>query len=307
MPLFSVIMPAYNRERYIGAALDSVLAQTCSDWECIVVDDGSTDSTSTVVREVTDHRVRLIQRPNGGPGAARNQGAASAKGQYLAFLDSDDLWMPYTLETYRGVLEQAGWPEYLAGQLQDFLQEADVKQWTKDPLRADAFPDALTACSEGAVVAGVGMTVVAAGAFWRTGGYLEDRLNAEDHDFTLRLGDCRGFATVRAPVTVGYRRHGDQETESQAKAVAGILRLIERERAGTYPGGPERAAQRHGIIATHARPVCLAALRSGESRLAWSLYRATFAWQLEARRLRFLAAFPLLALKSIARNAPSAH
>ena len=80
------------------------------------------------------------------------------------------------------------------------------------------------------------MTVVSIEAFRRTGGFSETRINAEDHDFTLRLGDCRGFAAVRSPVTVGYRRHGDQETFSQDKAVAGILRLMERERIGAYPG-----------------------------------------------------------------------
>ena len=303
-PLFSVVMPAYNREKYICHALSSVLAQTCADWECIVVDDGSADATRAIVRDFTakDPRVRLIERTNGGPGAARNQGAAEATGKYLSFLDSDDVWTPYTLETYRDALEKAGWPEYLAGQLRPFSQDAEVRQWTREPMRADLFPDAIAACCDGAVVAGIGMTVVLADAFRRTGGFLQDRINAEDHDFTLRLGDCRGFAAVRAPVTVAYRRHDDQETSNQAKAVAGILRLIERERAGAYPGGVTRAIQRRGIIAAHARPVSLAALQAGEFRLSWQLYRATFVWQLKAGRWRFLAGFPLIFFRNALRR-----
>jgi glycosyltransferase involved in cell wall biosynthesis len=283
-PLFSVVMPAYNREKYIGHALSSVLAQTCADWECIVVDDGSSDATRAVVREFAskDQRIRLIERANGGPGAARNHGATEATGKYLSFLDSDDVWTPYTLETYREALEQAGWPEYLSGHLRPFSQDAEVKHWVREPMQADVFPDAIAACRDGAVVAGVGMTVVLADAFRRAGGFLQDRINAEDHDFTLRLGDCRGFAAVRAPVTVAYRRHADQETSNQVKAVAGILRLMARERAGAYPGGVTRAIQRRGIIAAHARPVSLAALQAGEFRLAWQLYQATFAWQLQA-------------------------
>lgn len=289
-------MPAYNREKYVAAAINSVISQTFADWECVVVDDGSIDSTRDIVRRFTagEPRIHLIERTNGGPGAARNQGASAARGKYLAFLDSDDLWMPYTLETYRSALERSGFPDYLAGQLKDFSLEADLGQWPREPMRADYFPDAIAACSDGAVVAGVGMTVVLADAFRRTGGYLEDRLNAEDHDFTLRLGDCRGFVAVRAPVTVGYRRHGEQETSSQDKAVEGILRLVDREKSGIYPGGKERSSQRRGIIASHARPVCLAALESGEFRLAWHLYMATLAWQLMAGRWRFLTGFVLL-------------
>src|SRR6267378_744209 len=148
MPFFSVIMPAYNREKYIGDALGSVLAQSCADWECIVVDDGSADSTCAIVREFVakEPRIRLIERANGGPGAARNQGATEARGKYLAFLDSDDLWMHCTLET-------------------------EVKHWTQEPLRADVFPDAIDACDHGAVSAGVGMTAVLADAFRRAGGF----------------------------------------------------------------------------------------------------------------------------------------
>lgn len=311
-PLFSVIIPAYNREKFVGAALCSVMAQTYTDWECIVVDDGSTDGTRFSVQmihgilkglaekeKMPEPRIRLIAQANGGPGAARNRGAAEAKGKYLAFLDSDDLWMPWTLETYREGLEKADWPEYLAGPLRLFSQEAEVKVWGQEPLEMDLFPDAICACAQGQVVAGVPMTVVSAQAFQRVGGFLEDRLNAEDHDLTLRLGDCRGFVAVRQPVTVAYRRHGDQETASQAKGIAGMLRLVAREKAGVYPGGGMRAVERQSIIATHARPACLAALRSREFRLAWRLYGATLAWQVAARRWKFALGFPLLFVKQV--------
>ncbi len=308
--LFSVIIPAHNREKLVGAALCSVMAQTFTDWECIVVDDGSTDGTRFSVQMIhgilkgvaekektPEPRIRLIAQANGGPGAARNRGALEAKGKYLAFLDSDDLWMPWTLETYREALEKAGWPEYLAGPLRNFSQEENVKKWTREPLRMEVFHDAIEACAHGQVVAGVPMTVVLAAAFCRVGGFLEDRLNAEDHDLTLRLGDCRGFAAVREPVTVAYRQHGDQETASQSKAISGMLRLVAREKAGVYPGGSARADERRSIIAAHARPACLAALRSREFRLAWRLYGATLGWQLAARRWKFVLGFPLLFVK----------
>jgi glycosyltransferase involved in cell wall biosynthesis len=207
MPLFSVIMPVYNRERLVGRSIKSVLAQTFSDWEMIVVDDGSTDWTRNKVQSFSDSRIKLIRQENKGPGAARNLAASLANGKYLAFLDSDDLWMPYTLETYAAALEQAKWPEYLAGTALTFSRDEELQQWPdREPMRIDLFKDALEACADGEVLAGVPMSVISAEAFRCVDGFLEDRLNAEDHDLTLRLGECKGFVAVRAPVTVAYRQ-----------------------------------------------------------------------------------------------------
>jgi glycosyltransferase involved in cell wall biosynthesis len=92
-PEVSVIIPVYNCEEFIGEAIESALSQDYSHKEIIVVDDGSQDGTVSEVRKFGD-RVRLLQQKNGGPAAARNQGARVAYGQYLAFLDGDDVWLP---------------------------------------------------------------------------------------------------------------------------------------------------------------------------------------------------------------------
>jgi glycosyltransferase involved in cell wall biosynthesis len=98
VPEVSVVIPVYNRSGTIGRALQSVLAQTFCDVEVIVVDDGSSDSTADVVEEVVDSRIRLIALgQNRGAAAARNRGVAAATGDYLAFLDSDDIWSPEKL------------------------------------------------------------------------------------------------------------------------------------------------------------------------------------------------------------------
>lgn len=97
MPEVSIIMPAYNAERYIGEAIDSVLAQTLADWELIVVDDGSTDRTPVILRYIGDARVRILHQKNQGPASARNAGLEAANGTYVAFLDADDLYLPSAL------------------------------------------------------------------------------------------------------------------------------------------------------------------------------------------------------------------
>jgi len=94
-PAVSVIMPTWNRAFVIGAAIRSIQAQTFSDWELIVVDDGSTDSTETVLTSfAADPRIRYIKKPHAGQCAARNLGQREARGSLIAYLDSDNLWYP---------------------------------------------------------------------------------------------------------------------------------------------------------------------------------------------------------------------
>ena len=98
MPKVSVIIPTYNRAKYIAETIDSVLKQTFSDFEIIVVNDGSTDNTEETIKEQFEDKVIYLYKPNGGPASARNMGISVAKGEYIAFLESDDLWFPEKLE-----------------------------------------------------------------------------------------------------------------------------------------------------------------------------------------------------------------
>lgn len=98
MPNVSVVIPAYNASRFVGEAIRSVLAQTYEDFEVIVVDDGSTDGTCDVVNGFHDERLRYTYQENQGPSAARNTGVQLSRGEYIAFLDADDLWSPPMLE-----------------------------------------------------------------------------------------------------------------------------------------------------------------------------------------------------------------
>lgn len=104
-PKVSIIVPAFNAEKYIAGTIKSVLNQTYSHWELLVVDDGSTDRTKDIVKEyLGDPRISYFYKNNGGQGSARNLGIKKAKGFYLAFLDADDLWDSHKLEVQLAVL-----------------------------------------------------------------------------------------------------------------------------------------------------------------------------------------------------------
>ena len=96
---FSVVIPLYNKANHIQRAIDSVLNQSIKDFECIIVNDGSTDGSEHIVERCKDKRIRLISQKNGGVAAARNRGIKEVRGNFVAFLDADDAWEKYFLET----------------------------------------------------------------------------------------------------------------------------------------------------------------------------------------------------------------
>ena len=113
-PFFSVIIPLFNRENFITPTIQSVLNQTCSDFEVIVVDDFSTDNSVAVVEAISDSRVRIIKQPfNQERGAARNKGFEESKGKYICFLDSDDFFKPNHLATFFAEIEKRNEPKCL--------------------------------------------------------------------------------------------------------------------------------------------------------------------------------------------------
>ncbi|KAB2867528.1 MAG: glycosyltransferase family 2 protein, partial [Bacteroidales bacterium] len=99
-PLISVIIPTYNAERFIIETLTSVINQSYTHWECIIIDDGSTDSTKEIIDEYckADNRIKYYYQKNSGPSVARNVGVKIALGEYIQFLDSDDVLLPERFE-----------------------------------------------------------------------------------------------------------------------------------------------------------------------------------------------------------------
>jgi hypothetical protein len=142
-------------------------------------------------------------------------------------------------------------------------------------------------------------------AFLDAGGFVESRINAEDHDLVMNLGTAPGFVFVRSPAMVAYRQHPQAVTRDMSKAFAGCVNLLQMEQAGRYPGGTARRGERRRILTHHVRPVTMALLREREYQRAWALYRQTFGWNLRLGRFRYLAGFLAAAgWNCLARSGP---
>ena len=298
-PFFSVVIPTHNRAGLLAQALDSVWAQRFHDFEVIVVDDGSSDDTATVLAR-REPRLQVCRQERGGPGPARNLGAHHARGAYLAFLDSDDVWLPWALEVYARAIAQTGSPAFLAGTPAYFSSPQELEQVEETPPALETFRDYYMS-EEAWRWWGASAFVIRRDVFEAVGGFTREWINGEDADLLMRLGTSDGFVHVSAPSTFGYRTHGDSAMANFDRTIAGAWYMVEAERAGRYPGGGARATTRRRILGRHLRSVMLSALGRGRRRDAWRMYRATFRWHLGLGRWRFLLAFPFMAARTATR------
>ena len=133
MPTISIIIPLYNKVAYIADTIQSLLSQTYSDWEMLVVDNGSTDSGGEKVQQVQDSRIRLLQSPKQGPGAARNYGLDFAQGEWIQFLDADDLLEPDHLEQQLATADKNPEAEIIVSGWQEFTDDNPTKRVLKQP------------------------------------------------------------------------------------------------------------------------------------------------------------------------------
>ncbi len=219
----SIIMPAYNAEKYIGEAIQSVIAQTYNDWELIIVDDGSTDNTRDVIKSYTnqDSRIRYYYQVNGKQGRARNLGLSKAVGKFVGFLDADDLWIQDKLKrqveilnenksltlicTTGLVLQDSG--ELNSGTWQTF-GGAILSSETALPLFLK-----YNYILNSSVI--INRTLVAEELFFETDSAVQ---NAEDYDLWLRLLEMgSAFYFLNVPLTI-YRVHLNQSTSRDSYA-----------------------------------------------------------------------------------------
>ena len=202
MPKISVIIPTYNRAHYIRFAIRSVLNQTFSDFELIIVDDGSIDNTRWIVNSFKDERIIYLPREvNKGPAAARNAGIKSSNGKLIAFLDDDDEWLPEKLECQVKVIEEN--PEVglvYAGYLK-VDDKGRIINKINPSKKQCSFYDLL---QQNPI--GLGTVIVWRECFEKVGLFDEDLHSIEDWDMWIRISKHFLFKSVNRPLTK-YRVH----------------------------------------------------------------------------------------------------
>jgi len=207
--LVSVIIPAYNAEKYIEETIRSVLAQTHSYLEIIVVDDGSTDKTPKLVETICkdDTRIQLIKQKNSGVSAARNKGFSISNGSYIAYLDADDLWAPNFLELT--LLK-------FSSDISLGLVHSDYQVLNENLIRSKKIYsgkegyilDHLLLGGEEKYIFGICGVLLKKETIEKVGGFDTDLSNGADHEFYFRVANC--YKIGRVPeVTWYYRYHSN--------------------------------------------------------------------------------------------------
>ncbi|MEM0449344.1 MAG: glycosyltransferase [Methanomassiliicoccales archaeon] len=208
-PLVSVIIPAYDRPKLLEKAIASVLAQTYQRWELLIVEDGSPVDLTSTVRMFSDPRIQhLRQKENQGVAAARNRGANVAKGEYIAFLDSDDEWKPQKLARQLSYLRAKG-PEFnFSYTLREVVDDtgAVISDYNKHEEEGDlreviAWP---------AVLGTPSSWLIRRQLFLEMGGFDESLKYAEDWEFSIRLAKVTMIACLRERLTVMREHSGER-------------------------------------------------------------------------------------------------
>jgi glycosyltransferase involved in cell wall biosynthesis len=281
----SVVIPAHNAEPFIRDALDSVLAQTVHPCEIIVVADCCTDGTTDVVREYAG-RVRLLFSDAGNAAASRNAGVRAATGEWLAFLDADDCWLPEKLERQ---LQKARDPHtalvytdrYNFGTVGD-LPEI---QGTIQPLFAgDVFVKLLLLGNH----ITLSSVLIRRDVFLALGGFTETLKNAEDWDMWTRVAAGHRVEACAEPL-VRYRLHASgKSTNAENMRIARVA--VTESALGSDRGRSLPAVTRRRIRAATARTNGADAARRGATQLAWSEYvRSATMWPFDIELYRDVA------------------
>jgi glycosyltransferase involved in cell wall biosynthesis len=231
--LVSVVIPAFNSERFLGEAIESVLAQTYGPLETIVVDDGSTDGTVAVASAYSE--VTVIEQANAGPSAARNRGFAASRGDFIAFQDSDDLMTPDKLEVQAGLLIEKPEAGCVLAEQELLIEEgAELPFWAEGSNVPTVMPAKPEELADEPDVHTMTM-VVRRETFEQVGGFDEEMRAAEDVDWMLRAAE-QGIEIRRLPRVLLRRRvHPASLTQDVAAGRAGhflaLKKRIERHRA----------------------------------------------------------------------------
>ena len=283
---FSVVIPLYNKARYVHGAVHSVLAQTLPPHEVIVVDDGSSDNSAAIVEAIADPRVRLVRQPNAGVSAARNRGIGLATGDWIAFLDADDWYHPEMLAALKQAHEACPEAGLLGAQsrtMQNVLGDPDPWPVTDSFFEVEVVDDLRqrwmrTAPFNSSSVAIRAEVLRAMGTC-----FIEGESHGEDLDMWFRVADRTPVAVVNAPfAAIRVLPDSLSRRSPSATPPAFLTRMRDAARAGRLPR-PKTALWFVGQQeVTMAREMLGAGGRMAALRLLWDARQValTRRWQL---------------------------
>lgn len=273
---FSIVITCYNQASFIKDAVQSALAQTHPTKEVIVVDDGSSDDSVSILKEF-EPAIRLIVLPkNCGASTARNRGAEVATGTYLLFLDGDDLLTPWALDVYEELTSDSHPTAILSGSLWFEGKIPSVQADIPNHIEFFRYPT-LMAKDRGYGI-NIGAFVIEHSAFEKVGGWTPEIFQLDGQDLYAKLAYSGVAIVVHSPYTMLYRMHGGNSIRSVPPFLKSAHLMIRREQQGLYPGGPtkrfERYARHGGVIVFCIRKALRARLYTDALLLAlrgWSM------------------------------------
>jgi glycosyltransferase involved in cell wall biosynthesis len=271
---FSVVVAAYNREKYIRETINSVLSQTFNDYELIIVDDGSTDHTWEILQSYGD-QITSTHQLNQGPEAAFRKGASLAKGEYLAFLDSDDLFMPCALATYDVIIRSFDLPPLIIGSRIRFQDGQDIPMGGGSAAFVEVLKYRDYLSKE--ISLGIAQSIIVIQMIVFEEIYKDqDRLASQrffnyDYKLVLLAGTYGPCVIVKEPVTVAYREHGSQNSLNVEIMGKGVLDLIKMVRRGQCFGYCFQIPAKYVYLAGPIYEWINKAIESKQPRLAFSL------------------------------------
>jgi glycosyltransferase involved in cell wall biosynthesis len=275
-PRFSVLIPAYNREKLVRATIDSVLSQTFPNFELLAVNDGSTDHTGDVLRSYAG-RISVLDQARQGPEAARYHALARARGEYLVLLDSDDLLYPNALEVYDRVIEQLAEPPVLLGAMGYFRSGEAIPGNTRDDRRIEylRFRDFLSK-DIGPGISCSNLVLKRSAVDERRA--FRSRATAfpyDGNDIMLLMGTCTPCIMLQAPFTVAYRLHETNISRNLRVMMNDAACLARFERQYQYAGGRRRRFDRRAYVGGVSWHYAAWAFRQGGVGMASRLFMKT--------------------------------
>ena len=293
-PLVSIIVPTYNRASFLSECIDSVLAQSYPNWELIIVDDGSTDQSKSIIESyLTDERIRYHYQENQGQSVARSVAIDQACGEYIAFLDSDNMWLPNRLAMGLKAFDQDSSIGVSYGDIITINEQGDELSKENMTRHSGRIVDRLLMDN----FVSMNTTLTKKTAIDQVGGMNRNIKRADDYDLWLRLSGQFKFKYI--PEFMAYYRVMENQISSNKDGRFQSNEKIIKDFLENHTSSVSTLEARKGLGAFYARKAAYEASMSRFSRSLYDIFRSLFQFPFWQRPWRVLAKLSLGHYKAV--------